>query len=58
MAPDTPIQFDIISPVSEEHASQAKSGAQGRSVLQSLACVYECFKIIRKRGQLTVDCYY
>ncbi|XP_056591354.1 DCC-interacting protein 13-alpha isoform X1 [Triplophysa dalaica] len=30
VAPDTPIQFDIISPVSEEHASQAKSGAQGR----------------------------
>ncbi|XP_056591355.1 DCC-interacting protein 13-alpha isoform X2 [Triplophysa dalaica] len=31
VAPDTPIQFDIISPVSEEHASQAKSGAQGRT---------------------------
>uniref|UniRef100_A0A672LLM3 HESX homeobox 1 n=1 Tax=Sinocyclocheilus grahami TaxID=75366 RepID=A0A672LLM3_SINGR len=30
VAPDTPIQFDIISPVSEEHPSQAKSGAQGR----------------------------
>uniref|UniRef100_A0A8C1WVB3 HESX homeobox 1 n=1 Tax=Cyprinus carpio TaxID=7962 RepID=A0A8C1WVB3_CYPCA len=30
VAPDTPIQFDIISPVSEEHTSQAKSGAQGR----------------------------
>ncbi|XP_051768814.1 DCC-interacting protein 13-alpha isoform X1 [Ctenopharyngodon idella] len=29
VAPDTPIQFDIISPVSEEHTSQAKSG-QGR----------------------------
>lgn len=31
VAPDTPIQFDIISPVSEEHTSQAKSGAQGRT---------------------------
>uniref|UniRef100_A0A673GZ18 DCC-interacting protein 13-alpha-like n=1 Tax=Sinocyclocheilus rhinocerous TaxID=307959 RepID=A0A673GZ18_9TELE len=30
VAPDTPIQFDIISPVSEEHTSQTKSGAQGR----------------------------
>ncbi|KAJ8258371.1 hypothetical protein COCON_G00173830 [Conger conger] len=29
VAPDTPIQFDIISPVSEEYASQAKSGGQG-----------------------------
>ncbi|XP_067286868.1 DCC-interacting protein 13-alpha isoform X2 [Pseudorasbora parva] len=31
VAPDTPIQFDIISPVTEEHASQAKSGGQGRT---------------------------
>lgn len=30
VAPDTPIQFDIISPVTEEHTSQMKSGAQGR----------------------------
>ncbi|KAK7119032.1 hypothetical protein R3I94_021022 [Phoxinus phoxinus] len=30
VASDTPIQFDIISPVSEEHASQAKSAGQGR----------------------------
>lgn len=30
VAPDTPIQFDIISPVSEEHTSQTKSSAQGR----------------------------
>ncbi|KAG9337074.1 hypothetical protein JZ751_029842 [Albula glossodonta] len=29
VAPDTPIQFDIISPVSEETASQAKSAGQG-----------------------------
>ncbi|XP_039529491.1 DCC-interacting protein 13-alpha isoform X2 [Pimephales promelas] len=31
VASDTPIQFDIISPVSEEHASQAKSAGQGRT---------------------------
>lgn len=31
VAPDTPIQFDIISPVSEEHTSQTKSSAQGRT---------------------------
>uniref|UniRef100_A0A3B4EQ89 DCC-interacting protein 13-alpha n=1 Tax=Pygocentrus nattereri TaxID=42514 RepID=A0A3B4EQ89_PYGNA len=30
VAPDTPIQFDIISPVSEEYATQAKSASQGR----------------------------
>ncbi|XP_043107670.1 DCC-interacting protein 13-alpha isoform X1 [Puntigrus tetrazona] len=30
VAPDTPIQFDIISPVSEEHSGQAKSSSQGR----------------------------
>ncbi|KAG5835881.1 hypothetical protein ANANG_G00248700 [Anguilla anguilla] len=29
VAPDTPIQFDIISPVSEEYAGQAKSAGQG-----------------------------
>ncbi|KAJ8259892.1 hypothetical protein GJAV_G00174630 [Gymnothorax javanicus] len=29
VAPDTPIQFDIISPVSEEYASQAKNAGQG-----------------------------
>ncbi|XP_015203479.1 DCC-interacting protein 13-alpha [Lepisosteus oculatus] len=28
VAPDTPIQFDIISPVSEEYAGQAKSSGQ------------------------------
>lgn len=32
VAPDTPIQFDIISPVSEEYSGQAKSAAQGRFV--------------------------
>ncbi|MBN3302081.1 DP13A protein, partial [Amia calva] len=32
VAPDTPIQFDIISPVSEEYAGQAKStGPAGRT---------------------------
>nr|XP_046167005.1 DCC-interacting protein 13-alpha-like isoform X1 [Oncorhynchus gorbuscha] len=30
VAPDTPIQFDIISPVSEEYAGQAKAAGQGR----------------------------
>ncbi|XP_048109823.1 DCC-interacting protein 13-alpha isoform X1 [Alosa alosa] len=30
VAPDTPIQFDIISPVSEEYSGQAKSATQGR----------------------------
>ncbi|KAG7318950.1 hypothetical protein KOW79_017424 [Hemibagrus wyckioides] len=30
VAPNTPIQFDIISPVSEESTSQAKGAAQGR----------------------------
>ncbi|KAJ8404117.1 hypothetical protein AAFF_G00344670 [Aldrovandia affinis] len=29
VAPDTPIQFDIISPVSEEYTGQAKSAGQG-----------------------------
>ncbi|XP_053509029.1 DCC-interacting protein 13-alpha isoform X2 [Ictalurus furcatus] len=31
VAPDTPIQFDIISPVSEESTPQAKGAAQGRT---------------------------
>ncbi|KAM9443908.1 DCC-interacting protein 13-alpha isoform 2-T2 [Clarias gariepinus] len=31
VAPDTPIQFDIISPVSEEATPQAKGAAQGRT---------------------------
>ncbi|XP_041945950.1 DCC-interacting protein 13-alpha isoform X4 [Alosa sapidissima] len=31
VAPDTPIQFDIISPVSEEYSGQAKSATQGRT---------------------------
>ncbi|XP_031684652.1 DCC-interacting protein 13-alpha isoform X4 [Oncorhynchus kisutch] len=31
VAPDTPIQFDIISPVSEEYAGQAKAAGQGRT---------------------------
>ncbi|KAF7693139.1 DCC-interacting protein 13-alpha isoform X2 [Silurus meridionalis] len=31
VAPDTPIQFDIISPVTEESTPQAKGGAQGRT---------------------------
>uniref|UniRef100_A0A4W4FCU7 PH domain-containing protein n=1 Tax=Electrophorus electricus TaxID=8005 RepID=A0A4W4FCU7_ELEEL len=30
VAPDTPIQFDIISPVCEEHATPAKNASQGR----------------------------
>uniref|UniRef100_A0A8B9R7U8 HESX homeobox 1 n=1 Tax=Astyanax mexicanus TaxID=7994 RepID=A0A8B9R7U8_ASTMX len=30
VAPDTPIQFDIISPVSEDYSTQAKSASQGR----------------------------
>uniref|UniRef100_A0A4W5RRL2 Adaptor protein, phosphotyrosine interaction, PH domain and leucine zipper containing 1 n=1 Tax=Hucho hucho TaxID=62062 RepID=A0A4W5RRL2_9TELE len=30
VAPNTPIQFDIISPVSEEDAGQAKAAGQGR----------------------------
>ncbi|XP_063072179.1 DCC-interacting protein 13-alpha isoform X2 [Engraulis encrasicolus] len=30
VAPDMPIQFDIISPVSEEHPGMAKSSTQGR----------------------------
>uniref|UniRef100_A0A4W5Q7S5 Adaptor protein, phosphotyrosine interaction, PH domain and leucine zipper containing 1 n=1 Tax=Hucho hucho TaxID=62062 RepID=A0A4W5Q7S5_9TELE len=30
VVPDTPIQFDIISPVSEEYAGQAKAAGQGR----------------------------
>ncbi|XP_038863079.1 DCC-interacting protein 13-alpha-like isoform X1 [Salvelinus namaycush] len=30
VAPDTPIQFDIISPVSDEYAGQAKAAGQGR----------------------------
>uniref|UniRef100_A0AAY4BU53 BAR domain-containing protein n=1 Tax=Denticeps clupeoides TaxID=299321 RepID=A0AAY4BU53_9TELE len=30
VAPDTPIQFDIISPVMEENSGQAKSSAHGR----------------------------
>ncbi|XP_028823091.1 DCC-interacting protein 13-alpha isoform X2 [Denticeps clupeoides] len=31
VAPDTPIQFDIISPVMEENSGQAKSSAHGRT---------------------------
>ncbi|KAL2091648.1 hypothetical protein ACEWY4_013911 [Coilia grayii] len=31
VAPETPIQFDIISPVSEEHSGQAKGATQGRT---------------------------
>ncbi|KAI5607521.1 DCC-interacting protein 13-alpha [Silurus asotus] len=31
VAPDTPIQFDIISPVTEESTPQAKGAAQGRT---------------------------
>ncbi|CDQ83208.1 unnamed protein product [Oncorhynchus mykiss] len=31
VGPDTPIQFDIISPVSEEYAGQAKAAGQGRT---------------------------
>uniref|UniRef100_A0A6Q2WYG5 HESX homeobox 1 n=1 Tax=Esox lucius TaxID=8010 RepID=A0A6Q2WYG5_ESOLU len=31
VASDTPIQFDIISPVSEDYAGQAKSAGQGRT---------------------------
>uniref|UniRef100_A0A4W4FB73 DCC-interacting protein 13-alpha n=1 Tax=Electrophorus electricus TaxID=8005 RepID=A0A4W4FB73_ELEEL len=38
VAPDTPIQFDIISPVCEEHATPAKNASQGRSAVLSLCC--------------------
>ncbi len=48
MAPDTPIQFDIISPVSEEQTSQAKSGTQGRSVLESLGLFVNASKLLEK----------
>lgn len=41
VAPENPIQFDIISPVSEETSGQSKTAAQsGRYGGKTQACVF------------------
>uniref|UniRef100_A0A673Z7Z5 DCC-interacting protein 13-alpha n=1 Tax=Salmo trutta TaxID=8032 RepID=A0A673Z7Z5_SALTR len=54
VAPDTPIQFDIISPVSEEYAGQAKAAGQGRSVLTNQDSILHQLFIVRFLGSMEV----
>uniref|UniRef100_A0A8C0JG31 DCC-interacting protein 13-alpha n=1 Tax=Chelonoidis abingdonii TaxID=106734 RepID=A0A8C0JG31_CHEAB len=54
VAPDTPIQFDIISPVSEDQPGQAKaSGQLGRNKSKENSILHQLF-IVRFLGSMEV----
>uniref|UniRef100_A0A674JAT0 DCC-interacting protein 13-alpha n=1 Tax=Terrapene triunguis TaxID=2587831 RepID=A0A674JAT0_9SAUR len=54
VAPDTPIQFDIISPVSEDQPGQAKaSGQSGRNKSKENSILHQLF-IVRFLGSMEV----
>uniref|UniRef100_G1R6N2 Adaptor protein, phosphotyrosine interacting with PH domain and leucine zipper 1 n=1 Tax=Nomascus leucogenys TaxID=61853 RepID=G1R6N2_NOMLE len=54
VAPDTPIQFDIISPVCEDQPGQAKAFGQGGSVFYSFGKEIGCLKIYSILHQLFI----